>query len=82
MAGLLPNIGKIGFSDELLAMPASLLSAMPLQGDMTDAQLPSFQEGSDAPILGGLSGLGLSITGNGVKLPTEVLLSDARDDKN
>jgi The GLUG motif. len=53
-----------------IASAVSLMSAMPLQDNMADAQWPSPQVGNDASMPGGLTGLNLSITGNGVKLPS------------
>jgi hypothetical protein len=53
-----------------IASAESLMSALPSQGDMADAQLPSPQNGSDASMQGGLAGLKLSITGDGVKMPS------------
>jgi filamentous hemagglutinin family protein len=71
------------------ASTASLMSAVASQGSTADA--PSSTRTGDAPPTvqtfasstpGGLTGLNLSITGNGVKLPSGVQPREARDDKD
>jgi hypothetical protein len=71
------------------ASTASLMSAVASQGSTADA--PSSTRTGDAPPTvqtfasstpGGLTGLNLSITGNGVKLPSGVQRADAHEDKD
>jgi filamentous hemagglutinin family protein len=71
------------------ASTASLMSAVASQGSTADA--PSSTRTGDAPPTvqtfasstpGGLTGLNLSITGNGVKLPPGVQRADAHEDKD
>lgn len=65
-----------------IASAVSLMSAMPLQGNMAVAQFPSPQVGSNASMPGGLTGLNLAITGSGIMLPPIEQVSNAREDKN
>jgi hypothetical protein len=65
-----------------IASAVSVMFAMPLQANMANAHLPSSQMRSDASMQDGLAGLNISITGDGVKLPPIMQLSDASEDKD
>lgn len=64
-----------------IASAASITSAPPLQGGMVDAQLPMLLNVSDAFPLSGFNGLPLSITDNGVKLPSVAQSVNERQDR-